>query len=58
VLGGEQMPKKNKAAQLAKRVLRAAGAGDLAELQQIVGGSEGSSSLLECADADECQPLV
>ena len=52
------MPKKNKAAQLAKRVLRAAGAGDLAELQQIVGGPEGSSPLLECADADECQPLV
>ena len=64
------MPKKSKAAKLAKRVLRAAGAGDLAELQQMVtaedaaaaggGRSEpvGMSPLLECADADECQPLV
>ena len=66
------MPKKSKSAKLAKRVLRAAGAGDLAELQQIVtaaaalegdatgssGSEAGVSPLLECADADECQPLV
>ena len=67
------MPKNKAAAKLAKRVLRAAGAGNLAELQQIVaaastdvtaaaGESEppdtGRSPLLECADADECQPLV
>ena len=66
------MPKKSKAAKLAKRVLRAAGAGDLAQLEQTVtaaaalddvaggGGSEpaGMSPLLGCADADECQPLV
>ncbi len=72
LLEAASMPKKSKAAKLAKRVLRAAGAGDLAELQQMVtaaaalegdaaggGGCEaGVSPLLECADADECQPLV
>jgi hypothetical protein len=64
---------KKAAAKLNKRVLRAAGAGELAELQQLVAAATAAAAaddgaaaaactvpppLLECADADECQPLV